>query len=217
MKLFLLAVFILLITINFQAITVFVDNGKEYSSNSYYAKNNRLILNDEGVDIHIPLGKIRAVIEKGTDVTRSFLARAKVGFGVDSHFLLDDDLFISESALGKNQTMQVYLAKMLEPATEDTDLQAQFLQLPAGTTIWTKYWWNSKEAVSTELKVGDAVIYFEAMGEYGSYRAPVNEDEARNGIWKMAKVTDISTIYMGYCTISGGYSVELANLRVIHK
>lgn len=72
-------------------------------------------------------------------------------------------------------------------------------------------------ALKDELKIGLQVIVPELIGGNGLYRAPDTKEEARNGAWFVAKITDVPDMYKGYVTVSGGYKVAFDALRVAIK
>ncbi len=199
------------------AVTVFVDSGKEYNGDLSKSQPDMIVLNEEGVIIQIPTNRIRAIVEDGADVTNRVLAKAMMEFGRDIHFLYEEDYFISDTALDINPWIRVYPGKMLKPATEETQMQAEFLMLPNGETMLTQYFYTTKIADTEELKIDDVVICFEAAGNNNACRAPKNEEEARTLPWLMAKISDISTLDKGYVTLSNGMKTELDNIRIITK
>lgn len=132
----------------------------------------------------------------------------------DAHFIQADDYFISNDVL-KQGYIRVELAKMKTPATAQTKNEAEFLKVADGDELWTKNYWSTRIATKEELKIGLVVIALDVCGDQDVYRAPENKEEARTSPWFMAKITDVSDMYKGYVTVSGGYKVSLGNLRVI--
>lgn len=132
----------------------------------------------------------------------------------DAHFIQSDDYFISTEAF-KPQYIRVELAKMKTPATPQTKNMAEFLNVMSGEETWTQYYWSTRIATKEEIKLGLLVIVFEVCGDNDVYRAPESKEEARTGPWFMAKVTDVSDMFRGFVTVSGGYKIALTNLRVI--
>lgn len=134
----------------------------------------------------------------------------------DDHFIQDDEYFVSAEKFAL-PWKYVSLAKMITPATKETKNEAQFMMIPSGDEIWTKFYYKTRKIAEAEIKVGLEVIILEAGDDEGVYRAPENKDEARSNAWFMAKITDLSDRYKGYITVSGGYKVRLNNMRVIVK
>jgi len=85
-----------------------------------------------------------------------------------------------------------------------------------GSQIWTKYFWKTRIAAEKEIKIGLVIIAFE-RGEDGVYKAPEDKSQALANNWFMAKITDISDKHKGYVTVSGGYKINLDNMRVSVK
>ncbi len=134
----------------------------------------------------------------------------------DVHFIQDDDYFISKEPY-KQGWIYVELAKMIEPAKPETKNEAQFMTIREGEELWTKHFWKTRVANVSECKVGTVVICFNDNVKDDVYHAPDEKNNARNGSWFMAKVTDTSDLYKGYVTVSGGYKVHKENLRIIIK
>ena len=105
---------------------------------------------------------------------------------------------------------------MKTPATAQTKNEAEFLTVRDGEEIWTKYYYKTRIAAKPELKLGLEVFVFD-MNDNDIYRAPENKDEAIGNNWFMAKITDMSDMYKGYVTVSGGYKVKFDNIRVAVK
>jgi len=135
----------------------------------------------------------------------------------DDHFIQPDDYFISNDDFKSQAWIRVTLAKMKTPPSAATKNEAEFMQVLDGKDIWTKYYWSTRIAGSEELKIGAVVIMLDQSGDEGVYRAPENKDEARQVSWFMAKITDMSDLYKGYVTVSGGYKVDPKAIRVIVK
>ncbi len=135
----------------------------------------------------------------------------------DDHFIQPDDYFISKEDFKSQPWIYVALAKMKTPPTATTKSEAEFMQVTDGKDVWTKYYWSTRIAASEELKIGTVVIMIDLPGDESIYRAPENKDEARQTSWFMAKITDMSDLYKGYVTVSGGYKVNPKAIRVIVK
>jgi hypothetical protein len=135
----------------------------------------------------------------------------------DDHFIQGDDYFISKDDFKGQAWIYVALAKMKTPSTPATKNEAEFMQVADGKDVWTKYYWSTSIASNEDLKIGTIVILLDAAGDEGVYRAPENKEEARQNAWFMAKITDISDLYKGHVTVSGGYKASPKALRVIVK
>jgi hypothetical protein len=133
----------------------------------------------------------------------------------DEHYIQPDDYFISKEPYKTQAWMYVQLAKMKTPATAETKSEAEFMQVGDGSELWTKNYWQTRMATQADLKLGAVVIMLDAQGDGGVYRAPENKDEARTSSWFMAKITDLSDMYKGHLTVSGGYKVDPKALRVL--
>ena len=132
----------------------------------------------------------------------------------DAHYIQADDFFIAKEA-HKQGYINVFIAKMKTPATAQTKNEAEFLKVADGGDMWTKIYWSTRIANKEELKIGLLIIALDVAGDEDVYRAPESKDEARTGPWFMAKITDVSDLYKGYVTVSGGYKVSVAGIRVI--
>jgi hypothetical protein len=133
----------------------------------------------------------------------------------DDHFISPDKYFTANEKL-KGAWMYVNLATMKTPASAKTKNEAEFILIRDGAEIWTKFFWKTRILSEKEIKIGLEVIALEVSdGEV--YRAPENKDEAIHNNWFMAKITDVSDLYKGYVTVSGGYKVKVNNMRVITK
>ena len=134
----------------------------------------------------------------------------------DAHFIQDDDYFVAKEPY-KQGWIYVELAKMIQPAKPETKNEAQFMTVSQGEEFWTKYFWKTRIATVADCKVGTVVICFNDNVKDDVYWAPENKDSARSGSWFMAKITDMSDLYKGYLTVSGGYKVDKDNIRVTIK
>lgn len=134
----------------------------------------------------------------------------------DAHFIQDDDYFVSDAPL-KQGYIWVHLAKMIQPAKPETKNEAQFMKVGSGEELWTKYYWKTRVAQINECKIGSTVICFNDNIDNDVYKAPEDKDSARNSLWFMAKITDMSDLYKGFITVSGGYKVDKENVRIIIK
>ncbi|MCX8122985.1 MAG: hypothetical protein N3F66_02325 [Spirochaetes bacterium] len=134
----------------------------------------------------------------------------------DAHFIQDDDYFISKQPY-KQGWIYVELAKMVQPPKPETKNEAQFMTVREGQEWWTKYFWKTKVATVAECKVGTVVICFNDNIKDDVYHAPEDKDNARYGSWFMARITDMSDLYKGYLTVSGGYKIDKENIRITIK
>ncbi len=133
----------------------------------------------------------------------------------DDHFIQSDDYFISKEPYKTQAWIYVHLAKMKTPATAETKNEAEFMQVGDGSELWTKNYWQTRMATKDDLRLGVVVIVLDSQGDEGVYRAPENKEEARTSSWFIAKITDLSDLYKGHLTVSGGYKVDPKALRVI--
>lgn len=137
--------------------------------------------------------------------------------GSDAHYIQPDDYFISQDALGTRAWMYVSLAKVVTAPTAATKYEGQFMKVHDGKEIWTKIYWKTRMATRADIKLGAIVIIFEGNSRDDAYRPPATKKEARNEGWFMAKITDTSDMYKGHVMVSGGYRVDLENMRVAVK
>lgn len=144
-----------------------------------------------------------------------FIATTPVFAEDDDHFINSDHYFITKEKLTQGW-IYVSIATMKTPATAQTKNEAEFLTVKDGEEIWTKYYYKTRIAKKEEIKRGLEVISFD-MSSDDLYRAPENKDEAMENNWFMGKITDVSDMYKGYVTVSGGYKVKLDNIRIAVK
>lgn len=135
----------------------------------------------------------------------------------DEHYIMPDDYFISEQAMGGRPWIYVQLGKLVTAPSKKTKGQAEFFQISDGKSIWTKNYWKSTVAAENELKIGILAIIFKGNSEEGIYQPPHKKEDARGRSWFMAKIVDLSDTYKGFVTVSGNYKVGLGNLRVVTK
>lgn len=133
----------------------------------------------------------------------------------DDHYIQSDDYFISKEPYKTQPWIYVQLAKMKTPASAASKNEAEFMQVGDGSDVWTKNYWRTRIATKADLKLGAVVIVLDATGDGEVYRAPENKEEARTSSWFMAKITDLSDMYKGYLTVSGGYKVDPKAIRVV--
>ncbi len=135
--------------------------------------------------------------------------------GEDRHYIQADDFFISEQPLGENAWIWVTLAKMTTPPSQQSKREAEFFRIKDGNSLWTKYFWRTRPARPDEIKLGTLMIMFNDNNQHDVYRAPEDKSSSRQGAWFLARVTDVSDLYKGYATVSGGYKVSPQNMRVL--
>jgi hypothetical protein len=135
----------------------------------------------------------------------------------DDHFIQSDDYFISSVPYTNQAWIYVYIAKVVTPPTAKTKGEGQFMQVIDGKKLWTKYFWATRIATESDIKIGREVIALDAANEEDVYRVPENKEEARTARWFMARVTDVSDLFKGYVTVSGGYKVSVQALRIAEK
>jgi hypothetical protein len=151
-------------------------------------------------------------------VAVAFALPLQTGFAEDDdHFIQSDDYFISSTPYGNQTWIYVYIAKMVAPPTVQTKGQGQFMQVIDGKKLWTKYFWVTRIATESDIKIGQEVIALDVADEDGVYRVPENKEEARTTNWYMARITDVSDLFKGYVTVSGGYKINVDALRIAEK
>ncbi len=133
---------------------------------------------------------------------------------LDKHYIQEDDYFIADQPLEGHSWIRINVAKMMEAPNASTNGEAKFLVVKDGKEIWTKYYWQSRIASESEIKLGTVAIMFD-YSSGGIYVSPKQREDARTDNWFMAKVTDVSTLYKGYVLVSGGYNVSKDNIRII--
>lgn len=130
----------------------------------------------------------------------------------DAHFIEDDYIFIAKEPY-KSGWIHVYVTKLVTPATKETKGEAQFMMILNGEEVWSKYFWKTRVATESDLKVGKVVIASEAHNNEGVYYGPEEKSETYES-WFMSKITDMSEKHKGYVTLAGNYKVSLDALRV---
>lgn len=133
----------------------------------------------------------------------------------DDHYISSDYYFITKEKFTQGY-IYVTLATMKTPATKQTKDQAEFTEISSGNEVWTKFYYKTRILAKNEIKTGVVIIACNVSDEE-AYRAPDSKDEAINTSWFMAKITDVSDMYKGYVTVSGGYKVRLNNMRIAVK
>lgn len=133
---------------------------------------------------------------------------------LDEHYIQGDDYFISDTDLEGHSWIGIEVAKMIQAPGPDTNGEAKFLVVRDGKEKWTKHYWQTRIAQSDEISLGRPVIMFDYTSG-GNYIPPKDRKIARTHKWFMAKITDTSTAYKGNVLVSGGYTVNTNNIRVI--
>lgn len=150
-----------------------------------------------------------------TVMSSLFMITTPVFAEEDDHYIASDYYFITKEKPAQGY-VYVTLATMKTPATAQTKDQAEFIEISSGNEVWTKYYYKTRILAKNEIKIGVLVISCNVSDE-DAYRAPDNKDEALNSGWFMAKITDVSDMFKGYVTVSGGYKIRLNNMRVAVK
>ncbi len=135
----------------------------------------------------------------------------------DNHFITSDVVFVSKEPFKGSGWIYVKAAKIVTPPSAKTKNEGEFMTIDNGENIWTKNFWKTRIAAEKELKIGLLIIAFERAGDDGVYFAPEDKSAAITQNWFMAKITDMSDKYRGYVTVSGGYKINLENIRVSAK
>jgi hypothetical protein len=138
---------------------------------------------------------------------------SQIGAVDDDHYIQPDDYFIGDKPLGTYTWVRVNIGKMVTPPNPQTKGEAEFFRVRDGNKIWTKYFWTTRIATQDDLKLGVHVIMLDRRD--GDIFRPPKSKEERNSDWFMAKITDLSDLYRGYVTASGGYKISPNALRVI--
>lgn len=134
----------------------------------------------------------------------------------DDHYIDTDVIFVSKEQFKGSGWIYVKAAKVITPPSSKTKNEGQYMIISDGEEIWTKYFWKTRIASEKELKIGLVVIAFERADD-GVYYAPEDKSEALSDNWFMAKITDLSDKHKGYVTVSGGYKINLENMRIAVK
>ena len=133
---------------------------------------------------------------------------------MDSHFIRTDEYFTSLKPVKGGGVTDVVIAKMLQPASDATKGEAQFMDSHKGTEFWTKNFWKTRPATQEDLKLGTTVIYWGRYAKDRVYYSPRNEKEARNVAWKLSKITDTSDLFKGEVTVVGNKKVTVDSIRI---
>ncbi len=133
----------------------------------------------------------------------------------DRHYIQPDDYFISDQPFENNSWIYARLAKMVTPPTAATKNEAEFLVIRDGVQLWSQHYWKTVIATPADLKIGTVIILFEGNSQSDVYQAPATKESARGDSWFMAKITDVSDLYKGYVTTSGGYKAAKDGIRIV--
>ena len=132
----------------------------------------------------------------------------------DATFVKPEHWMVGDSALPATGYTATHLALAIQPPSDKTRNEGEFLITQTGARKWTKNAWRTRAATAGDVKVGAYVFAFDASGSDNVYRAPQDRIEALNGNWFVAKVTDTGEAFKGVVTVSGGYRVAIKGLRV---
>lgn len=108
--------------------------------------------------------------------------------------------FISDEPLGTRGWIKVRPcaeAAISHAAPDRGNCVASTRQSGAGS-----HFWKSRAAVAADLRPG---------------RIVVARDQARDGAWFLAKITDISEVASGYVAVSAPLRAQLKSLRVVEE
>lgn len=133
---------------------------------------------------------------------------------MDAHFIKVDEYFASLRPIKGGGASEVQIARMLQPASDASKGEAQFMDSHKGTEFWTRTFWKTRPATAEDLKLGATVIYWGRYAKDHVYFAPRNEKEARNVAWKLNKITDVSDLFKGQVTVAGNKKVSVDAIRV---
>jgi len=133
----------------------------------------------------------------------------------DKQFVQSDEVFLGDGAFTDQDWMYTYLAKELKAASKDTKYETQVQTYADNKTQWTKNAWKTKIATAKDLKEGALVICLDARDADDVYRVPANRAEALDSYWFIARITDLSDLFKDIVTVSGGYRVNKAAVRIV--
>ncbi|MDD2332319.1 MAG: hypothetical protein PHI68_06690 [Candidatus Cloacimonetes bacterium] len=215
MKKALILIALALLLVQAYALDITLKNGAKFQGILQSAADGMIIIIEGKVTITIPAAEIKIIMDKDKNRTQELLSKANSIPMIDKHFVQSDDYFVFEEPLVSQEWIYVYLAKMQVPPSLETKQQAQFLLMQGGEKKWMKHWTKSKLGTKAELKLGTKIIFFDMTNDEDVYRVPDNTQEARNGHWIMAKITDTSELFKGYVMVSGGLKVGLDSIRFL--
>lgn len=137
--------------------------------------------------------------------------------GMDAHFLTPTDFFFLEEPLENQAAWDiVFLGKIIQAPSRETDNQAQMLRVNDGASVWARWMAATTVATSADLSLGKTVVFYDAnWGEQDIRHAPKSNQEARSGTWLISRITDTSELFKGYVLCGGGIRVSTKNIRVV--
>ncbi len=132
----------------------------------------------------------------------------------DKHFIHDDYWFVGDADLPASGYINVRVAVAVKPPTKETGNEGQFILIPSGKIVWSKYAWKTRIASKDELKTGVYAFMLDTQRD-GVYRAPESREDAFGGSqWFAAKIVDTGQMYKGVLGVAGGYNVAPEGMRV---
>lgn len=135
----------------------------------------------------------------------------------DVHFIQPDDFFYLEEPWTGPNWEYVKLGKLVTAPTPETKNQAEFMSAGNSSKEWAKWWAKTRIATRADLALGKEVICFNDNTSGDVYFPPDSNQNARNGAWFVARITDMSELFKGYVLVTDGYKISEKNLRVIIK
>ncbi|NVN99082.1 MAG: hypothetical protein HXX17_07125 [Geobacteraceae bacterium] len=132
----------------------------------------------------------------------------------DRHYVPLEAYFIGKDSLSSDHWIYVSLALKEQSVFLKDSTSENFVLLNDGKHVWTKYFWKSRPAAESDLKIGTIVIFLEKGGDL-YYVQPNNYETSLDYLWIMATIIDVNDIAKGYVTVSGPSKVGLGNLRVV--
>ncbi|MDP2172167.1 MAG: hypothetical protein Q8J62_00130 [Candidatus Cloacimonadaceae bacterium] len=147
--------------------------------------------------------------------TTPTVANPAATVNADNHFLQIDDFFIMDNTLDGHAWIYSAIAKMTWEPSPDTDNQGQFLRGMDGQSIWTRHWVRTRKATRADLVIGRKVIFLDRFDQYGNYRSPMSNQEARANWWLHSRIVDLSELFRGVVMVGEGMMVNESALRVV--
>lgn len=136
---------------------------------------------------------------------------------LDIHYLQADEYLITlEEYKPGSEWKEVFIAKMLTPASAATKREAEFFIINAyrkGEKVWTKHYCLTRPAGKGDLKLGAVAYAYDGNNENDIYQGPSSREDNLNQRWFVGTVNDDSNLYKGYLSLSG-YKVKPGALRV---
>lgn len=131
----------------------------------------------------------------------------------DAQFVKPEHWFVADGPLPADGYVTAYTAFAIQAPSPATRGEGEFFFTQTGERKWSKHAWRTRPATPGDIKLGAHVVVYDAV-DNGVYRGPASRLETINGSWFIAKVTDTSEAFKGVVTVSGGYRVQIASLRV---